>query len=193
MGAAQAKTDISQEDYLEAERLATDKHEYFQGEIFAMSAAKKEHNRVFTNIFGSIAPYLNGKKCNIFGSDMRVHVYQNALYTYPDITIVCGKQEYLDKEFDTLLNPKVIIQILSPYTRDYDRGSKFKLYRGIPSLEEYILIDSEHIFIERFYKSKEEAWTLVEYKTPEDSLTISSIELLLPLEEVYSNVFDSEV
>lgn len=192
MGNALTKPTISQAEYLIAERKATEKHEYFQGEIFAMSGASRFHNRININLILKIGGYLKGKKCRPYGSDLRVHVNQNSLYTYPDLTIVCDKEEYLDDTFDTLLNPKVIIEILSPSTKEYDRGSKFKLYREIPSLKEYILVDSESVFIERFYKNEENIWSLAEYKTIEDFLLISSIELKLALKEIYEDVFEEK-
>jgi Uma2 family endonuclease len=192
MGQALAKHYISEADYLKEERLATEKHEYFKGEIFAMSGASRYHNRLASNIQGNLFNHLKGKKCKPYGSDMRVHVQKNTLYTYPDITIVCGKEEYLDNEFDTLLNPKVIIEILSPSTKDYDRGSKFMLYRGIPSLEEYFLVDSESVFVERFYKDEVGIWTLKEYKNQSDLVEFSSIQFTLSVEEIYNEVFDNE-
>jgi Uma2 family endonuclease len=190
MGKALAHQFISQEDYLKTERLATEKHEYFKGEIFAMSGASRFHNRISINLTLGIGGFLKGKLCKPYGSDLRVHVAENTLYTYPDLTIVCGKEEYLDDVFDTLVNPKVLIEILSPSTKDYDRGSKFTLYRGIASLEEYILVDSENIYIERFYKTIEGKWTLSEYKTISETLEISSIEFNLPLSEIYADVFE---
>jgi len=190
MGNAELKPFLSQEEYLENERLATEKHEYFQGEVFAMSGASRFHNRLFKNTYGEIYTHLKGKKCTPYGSDIRVNVAKNTLFTYPDITIVCEKEEYLDDKFDTLLNPKVIIEILSPSTREYDRGSKFKLYRDIESLQEYILIDSESVNIERFYKNEVGVWCLSECKTLLDSLLISSIEFEITLEEIYYKVFE---
>ena len=191
MGYAQKLPFITQEAYLEAERAATEKHEYFKGEIFAMSGASRFHNRIFRNIYTEVGSYLKGKKCTPYGSDLRVSVTENSLFTYPDLTIVCGKEEYLDDTFDTLLNPKVIIEILSASTREYDRGSKFKLYRDIASLQEYILVDSETMLVERFAKNTEGNWTLFEYKNPSDSLLISSIDFKILLEEVYLDVFEA--
>ncbi len=191
MGVAQPKTFISQEDYLTGERLATEKHQYFEGEVFAMSSASFRHNQLASSLMGLIGSYLKGKKNNIFGSDLRVHIPLNTLYTYPDLSIVCGKPQFVDEVFDTLLNPKVIIEILSASTKDYDKGRKFTLYRSIPSLEEYILVDSEHIFVERFFKNEQGSWTLVEYKTLDDHLAISSIEYSLPLSEMYGDVFEA--
>lgn len=139
----------------------------------------------------SIGSDLKGKKCNIFGSDLRVHIPLNTLYTYPYLSIVCGKPQFVDDVFDTLTNPKVIIEILSTSSKDYEKGSKFTLYRSIASLEEYILVDSEQVFVERFFKNEQGSWTLEEYKTLDDHLAISSIEYSLPLSEIYANVFDA--
>lgn len=190
MGAAQPKELTSEDAYLASERVATTKHEFFRGEVFAMSGASKEHNRIFSNLFVGVGVHLKGKKCDLFGSDMRVHVLENTLYAYPDMSIVCGKQEYLDKEVDTLLNPKVIVEILSASSRDYDKGGKFTLYRGIPSLEEYILVDSEKVYVERFYKNEQGQWALSEYKTLTDQLDITSIQFSTSLSEIYAAVFD---
>ncbi len=147
-----SKPFISQKEYLDTERLALDKHEYLNGEVLAMPRLNKFHNRIFVNTYSRIGTFLLGKKCTPYGSDLRVHISENTFYTYPDISIVCDEEKYLDDEFDTLLNPKVIIEILSKSTRDYDKGTKFTLFRSIPSLVEYILIDSEKMFIERFAK-----------------------------------------
>ena len=189
MGDALKQPFITQEAYLEAESMATEKHEYFNGEIFAMSGASRFHNRIFRNIYTEVGSYLKGKKCTPYGNGLRVSITENTLYTYPDLTIVCGKEEYLDDTFDTLLNPKVIIEILSATTREYDRGSKFKLYRDIPSLQEYIMVDSETMLVERFAKNTEGNWTLFESKNPSDSLLISSIDFKILLQEVYLDVF----
>ena len=190
MGEAQAKPFISQQEYLDSERLATEKNEYFQGEIFAMSGASRFHNRISTNLIGQLYNHLSGKKCTHYGSDLRVHIPQNTLYTYPDITIVCDDEKYLDDAFDTLLNPKIIIEILSKTTKDYDKGSKFTLYRSIASLVEYILIDSEKMFVERFAKNSEGNWTLYENALPSDFLVIPTIDFKIELDLIYKNVFD---
>ncbi len=106
---------ISEKDYLDAERLALDKHEYYQGEIFAMSGASLPHNKIFSNTFSDIFTKLKGKKCQSFGSDLRIHIPKNTLYTYPDISIICGEIETTDDKFDTITNPSVIIEILSRF------------------------------------------------------------------------------
>ncbi len=120
---------------------------------------------------------------------LRVHIPQNTLYTYPDITIVCGKIETLDHSFDTITNPSVIIEILSASTRDYDKGGKFTLYRDIVSLQEYLLIDSERVSIEKFIRNADGSWQLTEYKLPQQSVLIETVDVTISLSEVYEDIF----
>ena len=148
---AYSKDRYTIEEYLEMENAAAEKHEYYKGEIFAMSGAKLTHNMIVTNIFGNLYSKLKGKPCRPFGSDMRIHIPANTLFTYPDISVMCGEIESRDNDDMNFLNPTVIIEVLSPSTKNYDRGEKFRLYRDIPSLKEYILVDSESISIEAFH------------------------------------------
>ncbi len=136
---------ISEHEYLEQERKAIEKHEYFQGEIFAMSGASEEHNIISMNCSVDLGTKLKGKKCRPCGSDMRMNIPENTLYTYPDFSVYCNEIETLDDKRDTAKKPSVIFEILSKSTRNYDQGEKFALYRQIPALKEYILIDSEKI------------------------------------------------
>jgi Uma2 family endonuclease len=135
----------SEQEYLELEREAEYKSEYFRGEIFAMTGAGHNHNRIVENLTFEIGSFLKGKSCRTFSNDMRLHIPQNGLYTYPDVVIVCGKNEFLDDKKDNLVNPNVIIEVLSPSKSFYDRGEKFHFYRSIPSLSEYVVIDSSKI------------------------------------------------
>ena len=118
---------LSPAEYLEIERAAEWKSEYYEGEMFGMAGTSKEHATIAYNVAGELHSRLKGGECRGFIADMRVHIEQSGLYTYPDIAIVCGKPEFLDGSFDTLLNPVVIIEILSPSTEAYDRGEKFRL------------------------------------------------------------------
>ena len=179
---------ISEKDYLEAERLALEKHEYFKGEIFAMSGASIPHNQIFSNSFLDIGTKLKGKKCQPFGSDLRIHIPKNTLFTYPDISIVCGEIETTDDQFDTITNPSVIIEILSPSTRNYDKGEKFTLYREIDYLQEYILIDSERIMVEKFIRNSDNSWQLTEYRTIEQSFSIATVSIEIQLLDIYEGV-----
>jgi Uma2 family endonuclease len=181
------KTYISEETYLEEERKATTKSEFYQGEIFAMAGATKEHNKIVASIIIAVGQFLKDRQCSIFPSDIRVHVEENTLYTYPDITIACEEEKYLDDTFDTLLNPTVLFEVLSPSTEDYDRGTKFKLYRAIPSLQNYVMISSTEMLAEVYTRSGD-TWILTTAKSKEDKIHISAIEYDLPLADVYAQV-----
>lgn len=175
-------------EYLELERKAERKHEFYGGEIFAMAGAGLRHNKLFSNLFGELAIHLKGKKCRPFGSDMRIHIPQNTLYTYPDISVLCGNYTPAENDEDTATLPVIIIEILSASTKNYDRGDKFKLYRDIPSLKEYILVDSDSITIEAFRINASGHWELEEYKNLTDNLLIRAIELSIPVIEIYNGL-----
>ena len=179
---------VTQEAYLAMERASLEKHEYFKGEVFAMSGATPQHNDIAYNINRVVAPFLHGKGCKLYGSDFRVHIPENTLYTYPDFTIVCGKTETTEIYTDNLTNPGVIIEILSKSTKDYDRGSKFMLYRSIKTLKEYITIDSLSVSVEIYTRQDENKWILSEFKQLTDSFIISTIGLTLQLKDVYEDV-----
>jgi len=176
------------EAYLEMENASLEKHEYYKGEMFAMSGAKMPHNKISKNLLGNLFIKLKGKKCQPYGSDVRVHIQSNTLFTYPDISIVCGDVLTLNNDEYNVLNPTVIIEILSPSTRNYDRGEKFKLYRDITSLKEYILVDSESIHIEVFRLNEKNHWELEEYKDSNNNLLISAINEKLLIAEIYEGL-----
>lgn len=178
-----ANQKISIEEYLAFERGSQEKHEYYKGEVFAMSGAGLTHNVLFSNLFIAIGNLLKGKSCFPYGSDMCLHIPQNTLFTYPDISIYCGKTEQLDDDY--ALNPTVLIEILSPSTRNYDRGGKFILYRAIPTLKEYILVDTESIFIEAFRINQSGHWELEEYQSPDQTLSFPSLSITVALKEIY--------
>jgi Uma2 family endonuclease len=179
-----ANQKISIEEYLTFERGSHEKHEYFKGEVFAMSGAGPRHNILFSNLFISIGNLLKGKPCFPYGSDMRLHIPENTLFTYPDISIYCGALND-DLEEDIAMNPTVLIEILSPSTRDYDRGGKFKLYREIPTLKEYVLVDTESILVEVFRVNQTGHWELEEYKSPEQTLRFTSLSIAVAVKDIY--------
>jgi Uma2 family endonuclease len=150
-----------------------------------MSGAKVTHNKIAINTSTLLANKLKGKSCQPFSSGQSIHIEKNSLFTYPDISIVCGNIETRNNDDWNILNPTVIIEILSPSSRDYDRGQKFKLYRDIPSLKEDILIDSEFINVEVFFLNGEGHWELREYKSIEDSFILKSVQAELGLKEIY--------
>jgi Uma2 family endonuclease len=187
MGAAELKY-CTEQEYIDAERLALDKHEYYRGEIFAMSGASIPHNKISKNILVDLGNKLKGKSCEPFGGDLRVHIPKKTLYTYPDLSIICGEIETTNDKFDTVTNPSVIIEILSESTRNYDKGGKFTLYREIESLKEYILIDSENIMVEKFIKNEDNSWQLTEYKTLEESFKIETVAIQIELKTIYEGI-----
>lgn len=182
------KKTFSIAEYLELESAAEEKNEYYQGEIFAMSGALMPHNIIAVNTLSYLYQKLKGKGCRPYNSDMRVHIEKNTLFTYPDISVVCGEPETLNNDNFNLLNPTVIIEILSKSTKNYDRGDKFKLYRDLPTLKEYILIDSSTIGVEAFRINGVNHWELEEYTSVENYLNIPGLKLLIPLSEIYEGV-----
>jgi Uma2 family endonuclease len=185
---AYGKQKVSIEEYLEMENAADEKHEYYKGEIFAMSGAKVPHNIITTNLLATLYNKLKGKKCRPFNSDQRIHIPSNTLFTYPDISIICGEIITRNDDDYNVLNPTVIIEVLSKSTRNYDRGEKFKLYRDIKTLKEYILVDSASIHVEVFRLNESDHWELEEYNAPADTLLIKAINESILLSDIYDGV-----
>ena len=185
---AYGKQYFSIEEYLEMESNADDKHEFYRGEIFAMSGAKVAHNTISSNLMVSIGTRLRSKSCKPYGSDTRIHIPSNTLFTYPDISIICGEILTLNNDNWNVLNPTIIIEILSSSTKNYDRGEKFRLYRDITTLKEYILVDSESIHVEAFSINSNNHWELTEYKSSFDTLIFHSISEAVTLTEIYEGV-----
>lgn len=188
---AVAKRRLTAEEYLAIERKTEFRSEYFAGEIFAMSGASREHNLIASNLNREIGEQLKDRPCEIYPSDMRVRV-PSGLYTYPDVVVVCGSPKFDDDHVDTLLNPLVLIEVLSESTADYDRGTKFKHYRQITSLREYVLVYQESAQIEHFVLGSDGKWSLTEIAGLDKTLSLESIECLIPLAEVYRKVTFSE-
>lgn len=186
---AKPQSYLTETEYLERERVSTIKHEYYAGELFAMSGAGEAHNLIASNVNASIYAQIRGRGCRIYPSDMRIRVVKTGLYTYPDMTIVCGTPEFADMtKRDTLLNPTIIIEILSPSTERYDRGVKFQNYRTIPSLKEYILIAQNKHHIERYTRHEEHTWILTEAVGLDSTIVLESIQCALALADAYELV-----
>jgi Uma2 family endonuclease len=182
---AYSKQHYTIEEYLELEDAATEKHEYYLGEIFAMSGAKLQHNIVTTNLLGSLSNTLKGKPCRPYGSDLRIHIEKNSLFTYPDISVICGEPESRNNDGMNFLNPTVLMEVASPATRNYDRETKFKLYRDIPTLMEYVLINPEAISIEAWFINVRGHWELRDYRTIQDILKLHSLGISVLVSEIY--------
>ena len=182
------KTKLTPDEYLEFERKAEERHEYFNGEIFAMSGAKRNHNKAATNVSGLIWQHLKGKDCESYSNDMRVFVPRTGLYTYPDVVVVCGEPKFQDKVFDTLLNPTLLIEVLSESTESYDRGKKFQHYRSIESLQEYVLVSQDEARIEKYLKQGDGFWVLSEAVGLDSEIEFASIECRIALAEVFDKI-----
>lgn len=174
-------------EYLEMEKEATGKHEYYKGEIFLMPGASGGHNIISINLTAMLVSALKGKGCRPYGSDMRIHIPENSLFTYPDISILCGDITTSQEDGETATQPTTIIEILSPSTKNYDRGQKFMLYRAIPSLKDYILVDSESIHVEHFAINKEGLWQLQEYNMPAEKIRLEALDVQLQLKDIYED------
>ncbi|MEO5562410.1 MAG: Uma2 family endonuclease [Chitinophagaceae bacterium] len=176
---------ISPEEYLEMERASENKNEYYHGQMLAMSGASLNHNNIDRNLISAIDTFLEGKPCEILPSHMRVGTPSHDSYMYPDASIVCGDPELEDDKFDTLTNPSVIFEILSPSTGSIDKGRKFFFYQAIPSLQEYIMIDPVKKFIQIARKHPDNSWQIEILDEKNDSLFIRTINYHLSFEKIY--------
>ena len=182
---------ISQEEYLANERSSETKSEYYQGEIFAMASASERHNLIVANIIGELRSQLKKKPCRVYPSDMRLKIEETGLYTYPDVIVVCGEREFDDEKSDTLLNPDVIIEVLSDSTESYDRGRKFWHYRKLKSLKEYVMISQNTLSMEKYAKDETHSWIFTETDDAHTMIFLESIGCELSLSEVYDKTEDS--
>jgi Uma2 family endonuclease len=184
----QPKPYLSPEDYLALERSADFKSEYFAGEIFAMSGASEPHNLIVVNASAELRQQLKKRPCKLYANDMRVKVSPTGLYTYSDLIVVCGKAQFDDVHFDTLLNPTLIIEVLSDSTEAYDRGRKFEHYRKLESLAEYVLIAQHRPHIESYRRQLDQQWLLTESTGLDSVFRLDSIDCELALAEVYDKI-----
>lgn len=184
---AVTQTIYSEDKYLQMEVQADYKSEYFRGEIFMMAGGTPNHNRIKENVAVEIGIALKTRKsCQSYSSDQRIHIPENSLYSYPDIVIVCGPNKYSEKDKNTITNPTVLIEVISEGSGAYDRGDKFRLYRDIESLQEYVLINSLNVGVEIYRRTEDNHWLLADdaYKLS-GSITIQSIETTLSLSDLY--------
>ncbi len=179
---------LSPEEYLAIERQASFRNEYYAGEMFAMTGASRQHNRIVTNIVVGLDNQLRDRPCNVYSRDMRVLIAETGLYTYPDIVVTCGEEQFRDEGDDTLLNPLVIIEVLSSSTEAYDRGKKFEHYQRIESLAEYLLISQGPWRVEQFIKQGNNQWLYSEAHEPDGIVKLRAIGCELALRDVYFKV-----
>jgi Uma2 family endonuclease len=180
----QPKTHLSPEQYLELERKAECKSEYYDGDMFAMSGSSFRHAVAVANLAHSLNAQMMSRDCIALTNDVRVQVRATGLYTYPDLIVVCGKPQFADVHFDTLLNPGFIAEVLSPSTEGYDRGRKFEHYRMIECLSEYMLISQDRIHVD-LYRKQAGSWVLIEAKSLDDTIELQSIGCTVQLKDIY--------
>jgi Uma2 family endonuclease len=183
---------ISPEEYLEEERKAETKHEYYDGEIVAMSGASLPHNLIVANLVAALHLQLRGTSCRVYPSDLRVWNPERRSYTYPDVAVVCGEPQASDERRDVLLNPTLLIEVLSDSTEAKDRGEKSEGFRRLVSLQEYLLISQTEPRVERYRRYGERQWMLSEALEMGDVVELDSIGCTLALKDIYENVLGTE-
>lgn len=180
---------LSEAAYLEQERRSDIKHEYVDGQVVAMSGASPEHITLTTNLIGLLFAALRGQPCQVKSSDLRVRVAATGNYVYPDVTVVCGEPDYMpDEPIATLLNPTLIIEVLSPSTEAYDRGKKFQNYETISTLQDYVLVSQSEPLMECFSRAEGATWIRTKAAGDGAALVLPSLALTLHLNDVYEGI-----
>ena len=191
MATVAAQTYFTPEEYIALERKAEFRNEYFSGQIVAMSSGSYNHNLIVTNISGELHHQFKGQGCEVLTNSMRVRPIPRDTYVYPDVVVVCGEPEFEDEAFDTLLNPIVIVEVLSPSTERRDRGEKFTRYKQLDSLQEYLLVAQDNVHVEH-HRRQGAQWILSHYRTLEEVLPLLAIGCEVPLRDIYARVILNE-
>jgi Uma2 family endonuclease len=189
---AQRRRAYTSDEYLARERTSNQKSEYYAGEIYGLAGGTEQHNLISGNVYASFHAQLRRRQCTVYPSDMRVYIQQTGLYTYPDVSVTCGPAQFQDPHRDTLLNPTVIVEVLSPSTENYDRGKKFQNYRTLDSLQEYIVIAQDSHHIEHYVRQPNNQWLLEEFDELDAVLSIAAIDCTLAIQDVYEKVVFAE-
>ncbi len=176
---------VSREEYLRFERAADVRSEYHRGQIVAMTGASRNHNRIVTNVSTSLDIQFKSRNCNNYSNDMRVSVQNGGLYFYPDVVVTCGKEEFEDDSLDTIINPVMVIEVLSQSTEAYDRGLKFLYYQKIESLKEYVLISQNPHRVEGYHKQTDGAWGYNSLNTLPAKIELRSVKCTLDTDDVF--------
>ena len=184
----QPKTLLTPEQYLEIERRAETRSEYWQGELFAMDRSSLEHSRLVVHLLSRLHAQLRGKPCEVYAIQMRVWIPATGLYTYPDVVGVCGEPRLADEHFDILLNPVFLAEILSPSTEAYDRGRKFEHYRTVESLHEYLLVAQDRMQADLYTRQPDGSWLLRGASRPEERLELRSLGCHVSIGDLYEKV-----
>lgn len=190
--ATQPKPRLTPEEYLIRERAAETKSEYYNGEVFAMAGASERHNLIVSNLVFSLVGSLRQRDCRVYSNDMRLLVSDTGLYTYPDVLVVCGSPNLVNKDGDVLTNPLLIIEVLSESTKDYDRGGKLHQYMRIPSLQEYLTVSQSEMLIDQHLRQADGSWLVREIGPQASQIRLQRVGIELQIPEIYEKVkFDS--
>lgn len=176
------------EEYLKLEETAENKSEYIDGEIIPMAGASTNHNRIAGNLYSAANFAFRKQNYEAFISDVRLWIPKRRIYTYPDVMLVAGEAEYYNNRMDTILNPQVIVEVLSKSTEGYDKEGKFEIYRTVESFQEYLLIDQTKIRVEQYFKTGKKQWILREYDDEDESIIFNSLPFEISLQDLYSKV-----
>ena len=189
----QPVTYLTPEQYLDIESKAEFRSEYINGEMFAMSGATPNHARIVLNTARRLTEQLDGRPCEAFGGDLRLYSAKYNSFTYPDALVTCGPHRFLDSRRDTLTDATVIVEVLSPSTKNYDRGEKFLFYRSLPSFSEYLLLSQDTIRAEHYVRQPDNSWLFREFTGPADEIELKSIGCRLQIQSLYKRVeFEAE-
>ena len=179
---------LTQAEYLKLDRQSELRHEFLAGEVFVMTGASRNHNLITVNVAAALSEQLRRRQCEVYASDVRVKVSPQRLYAYPDVIVVCGNPRFEDEVNDTLFNPTILIEVLSKSTEAYDRGLKFELYRGLESLQEFILIAQNKCHVKHYRRQSDNRWILTEPNDPAGLVALESIAGQLAVEQIYLKV-----
>lgn len=179
---------ITEEEYRDGEEISRVKHEWFNGVVYAMAGGTLNHAKICANTTTSLQNALRGKRCTAVGSELRIKVESNGLHTYPDAVVFCPPSRFIGKGDSTLLTPKIIFEVLSESTENYDRTTKFNSYKTIPTLEEYVLIEQNRVWVDHFRRTNQNAWLHESYTALEDVLRLESVEIEIPLTQIYEDL-----
>ena len=180
--------ELSLAGYYALEDTSEIKHEYFRGVAYAMAGASARHNLIVANLISSLHAQLRGKHCTVYPGDLRLQVVATGIYTFPDVMVICGDLQYADAREDTVTNPSVIFEVISPSTEHYDRGKKFEHFRTVSTLQEYLLIAQDRLHIEQYIRQEADQWLFVEYSLDQALIPLKEIGCILSVAAVYEKV-----
>lgn len=186
--ALQREAHYTADEYLAREELAETRHEYLAGQIYAMAGGSYNHEVIGGNLFAALHQAVRTSSCLAFGSNMKIRIDAHDLYTYPDAMVLCGKPQFQKNRTDVIVNPRLLVEVLSKSTENYDRGKKFEFYRTLPSFQEYLLIDQQRVHLELFYRVGISQWDLTIIDEIDAELILRSIEVTIPIRRLYERV-----